>query len=40
MVEGVAVLLLEQMASYQNGILLGQVARRDRPLNKGFSQTL
>lgn len=37
---GVAVLLLEQPASCQNGTLLGPVAHRERPLNKGISRTL
>lgn len=39
-VAGVAVLLLEQMASYQNGTSPGQVVHHERPLNKGISHAL
>lgn len=39
-VAGVAALLPEQTASYQSGIWQGQVAHRDRPLNKDVSHTL
>lgn len=39
-VAGVAVLLLEQMASYQNGTSPGQVAHHERPLNKGIAHAL